>query len=97
MNSNNIEVARKLREIADSLANTGDATKLEKERQEALTNLQKFEKDLEMIRDYSYRLIPSRLVEAAKKALSDGLPDSSSPEVAFANLCIKLSEEYLKH
>lgn len=93
---NNIETARKLREIADSLASAEDIARIEKERQEALTSLEKLEKEVKKIRDYTYLLPPCRLVEAAKKALSDGLPDSSSPEVAFANQVMKVVDEYLK-
>lgn len=93
----NIEVARKLREIADLLATEEDVARLEGERREAEERIKSLEDRVAKVRDYTYRVPAAELLKAAKQTLIKGeLPSSLSPEIAVVNLITEVVEGYLE-
>ena len=93
--ADNIELAKRLREIADSLASEADVSRLEKERQEVNLQLQQLKARVEKIPDYSYTVIPNFFLKKTEEFLKEGIK-GSSPEVVFAKMVAEAIDQYLK-
>ncbi|GEM_PF-3950730 len=95
INSAQLEGLKALKPVLERMHQQGDKTGISIE---VKNELVKLEKSLESIRDYSYRLIPSRLIEFANNLIKEpALARENAVREKTVLQIINLINEYLKH